>query len=94
MSPRSPPGGCGNPRSEGRWGFCDKDFDQARAKQSAIRDLEKRKQAIWDLQKRLLDYAPQAWPYYNRFATVMNKRVQGFEAMGIRTLYLDKTSVA
>ncbi len=86
--------GCGNPRSLGRWGFCDKDFDQARAKQSAIRDPEKRKEAIWDLQKRLLEYVPQAWPYYNRFATVMNKRVQGYQPMGIRTLYLDKTSIA
>ncbi len=85
--------GCGNPRSEGRWGFCDKEFDQARAKESAIRDPEKRKQAIWDLQKRLLEYAPQAWPYYNRFATVMGRRVQGFQPMGIRTLYLDKTSI-
>ncbi len=86
--------GCNNPRSLGRWGYCDKEFDQARARESAIRDPEKRKEAIWDLQKRLLDYIPQAWPYYNRFATLMNKRVQGYQPMAIRSLYLDKTSIA
>jgi peptide/nickel transport system substrate-binding protein len=86
--------GCDVPRSLGRWGYCDKNFDLARQKESAILDPKKRRDAVWDLQKRLLDYVPQAWPYYNRFATVMSKRVQGYQAMGIRTLYLDKTSVS
>ncbi len=85
--------GCQNPRSIGRWGFCDADFDSALAEQSTIPDQEERKKALWNLQKRLLDYVPQVFNYYQRFATVMNKRVAGYQPMAIRTMYLEGVSV-
>jgi len=85
--------GCQNPRSISRWGFCDADFDSALAKQSTIPDQEGRKKALWNLQKRLLDYVPQVFNYYQRFATVMNKRVAGYQPMAIRTMYLEGVSV-
>lgn len=85
--------GCDNPRSK-RWGYCNPDFETLRAQQTAEKDQEKRKQMMWDLQKRLLDDVTQVVPYYNRFATVSNKRVAGYEPMPIRYMFLDKVSVA
>ena len=85
--------GCDNPRSK-RWGYCNADFETLRAKQTAEKDQEKRKQTMWDMQKQLLDDVTQVVPYYNRFATVSSKGVQGYEPMPIRTMFLEKTSIS
>ena len=84
--------GCDNPRSK-RWGYCNADFEALRSKQTAEKDQEKRKQMMWDLQKQLLDDVTQVVPYYNRFATVASKGVQGYTPMPIRYMFLDKVSI-
>jgi peptide/nickel transport system substrate-binding protein len=73
--------GCDNPRTK-RYGWCDPKFDELRATQSAERDLEKRKQILWEMQKVILDAAVQLPNFYLRFATVSSKRVQGFVPTG------------
>jgi peptide/nickel transport system substrate-binding protein len=85
--------GCDNPRSK-RWGYCNPGFEDLRAKESAEKDQEKRKQMMWDLQKQLLDDVTQIVNYYNRFATVSNKRVEGYNPLPIRYMFLDTVSVA
>ncbi|MBI3978567.1 MAG: hypothetical protein HY331_10320 [Chloroflexi bacterium] len=82
--------GCENVRQK-RWGWCDKDFDQLNAKQSAEPDQEKRKTMLWEMQKILLDQQAPLVNYYNRFATIMNKRVEGFVPMPIRLNYFETT---
>ncbi|MBI3980353.1 MAG: hypothetical protein HY331_19435 [Chloroflexi bacterium] len=84
--------GCENPRNK-RWGWCDKKFDELMAQQSAEKDQEKRKQILWDMQKTILDEGAILSNYYNRFATVMNQRVEGYLSMPIRLMFLDKTFV-
>jgi peptide/nickel transport system substrate-binding protein len=84
--------GCGNPRSK-RWGYCDPKIEDLRGKQTAEMGQEKRKQILWDMQKLLLDETAPAVNYYNRFATVMNKRVKGLSPLPIRALFFEKTYV-
>ncbi|MBI3979459.1 MAG: ABC transporter substrate-binding protein [Chloroflexi bacterium] len=84
--------GCDNPRHK-RWGYCDPKFDELLTKQSGEPDQEKRKQILWDAQKMLLDSVALIPVYYGRFATVMNKRVDGYVPMPVRRMFLDKTYV-
>ncbi len=84
--------GCENPRSK-RIGHCDRAFDELLAKQAAEKDWEKRKQMLWDLQKMQLDTVAHAPLYNYRFMTVSNKRVEGYEPMPVRLMFLDKTYV-
>ncbi|MBI3977371.1 MAG: ABC transporter substrate-binding protein [Chloroflexi bacterium] len=84
--------GCDNPRHN-RWGWCDAKFEEMRATQSAEQDQEKRKQILTEMQKVLLDNVVHQPNYYNRFATVMNKRVEGYSPLPIRSSHFEKTSV-
>ncbi|MBI3977369.1 MAG: ABC transporter substrate-binding protein [Chloroflexi bacterium] len=84
--------GCENPRHK-RWGYCDPKFDELMAKQAADPDQEKRKQTLFEMQKMLMDEAVQPVNYYNRFATVSNKRVEGYNPMPVRLMFLEKTYV-
>jgi dipeptide transport system substrate-binding protein len=86
--------GCDNPRHK-RYGWCDKTFDDLRAKQSAERDQEKRKQTLWEMQKMILDQAVQIPNFYFRVATVTSRRVQGYTSTGSKLLMpFEKTWLA
>ena len=86
--------GCDNPRHK-RYGWCDKAFDDLRAKQSAERDQEKRKQTLWEMQKMILEQAVQIPNFYLRFATVTSRRVQGYTSTGSKLLMpFEKTWLA
>lgn len=84
--------GCENARSK-RWGYCNEAFDELMLKQSGLTDQEERKEVLWQMQKMLLDDVVQVFTYYNRFAYVLNKRVEGFNPMPVRFMYLHDTYV-
>ncbi|MBI3977374.1 MAG: hypothetical protein HY331_04225, partial [Chloroflexi bacterium] len=84
--------GCDNPRAK-RWGHCDPKFDEMIVQQSLLQDQEKRKQMMWDMQKMILDDVNIISNYYNRFANVMNKRVEGYVPMSNRYMHYEKTYV-
>jgi ABC-type transport system substrate-binding protein len=86
--------GCDNPRHK-RYGWCDKTFDDLRARQSAEQDQEKRKQILWQMQKMILDQAVQIPNFYFRVATVTSRRVQGYVSTGSKLLMpFEKTWLA
>ncbi|MBA2447160.1 MAG: hypothetical protein H0V51_03945, partial [Chloroflexi bacterium] len=73
-----------NPRSMGRYGFNNKEFDDLVAAQDAEADEAKRQPILLQAQKLLLDQVPQVFLYHGRFATVMSSRVQGFKTLPFR----------
>ncbi|MBI3977366.1 MAG: hypothetical protein HY331_04185 [Chloroflexi bacterium] len=84
--------GCNNPR-QARWGWCDPKWDDLLAKQGAELDQEKRKAILWEMQKILLDEHAPIPNYYQRFANVMNKRVEGYTPMPNRYMHFETTYV-
>jgi peptide/nickel transport system substrate-binding protein len=66
---------CGSDRNY--TGFCDKEVDALIDRQSAEPDAEKRRQLVWEIERRLARDASRPIIFYTRVATCWRPRVKG-----------------
>ena len=58
-------------------GFCDEDVDALIDRQSAEPNAEKRRQLVWEIERRLVRDASRPIIFYTRVATCWRPRVKG-----------------
>ena len=87
---------CGSDRNY--TGFCDKEVDALIERQSAEPNAEKRRQLVWDIERRLARDASRPIIFYTRAATCWRPRVKGlnlvvnsvFNGWRFEDVWLDK----
>jgi peptide/nickel transport system substrate-binding protein len=73
--------------SESNWdGYCNPKIDELFDRQSMETDQDKRKQLVWDIERRLAEDVARPVLYHNRSATCWQPYVKGYEPM-INSIY-------
>ena len=75
---------CGAERNYG--GYCNPQLDQLIDRQSMETDLEKRRQLVWQIEKRLVEDSARPVIFYARQATCWQPRVKGLTLM-VNSIY-------
>ena len=87
---------CGSDRNY--TGYCDKEVDALIERQSSEPDLEKRRQLVWEIERRLARDASRPIIFYTRAATCWRPRVKGlnlvvnsvFNSWRLEDVWLDR----
>ena len=91
---------CGSDRNY--TGFCDKEVDAPIERQSAEPNAEKRRQLVWEIERRLARDASRPIIFYTRVATCWRPRVKGlnlvvnsvFNSWRFEDVWLDRQTAA
>jgi peptide/nickel transport system substrate-binding protein len=68
--------------AEGNYtGYCDVETDWLIDRQSMEADAEKRRELVWEIERRLAQDASRPVLYYSRYATCMQPRLKGLTTM-------------
>jgi peptide/nickel transport system substrate-binding protein len=70
---------CGSPRNY--TGYCNPELEQLFNRQSAETNTEKRRQLVWQIERKLAEDGARPIIFYNRFAYCLQPRVRGWTVM-------------